>query len=290
MGSELRYDVSLAEYTSWRVGGKVRCLYRPEDKEDLLAFLASLPENEPILWIGHGSNLLVRDGGFPGTVILLRGALDEIELITPLRIRVQAGVNCAKLARVAARAGLTGGEFLAGIPGTFGGALALNAGAFGSETWNLVHSVETVDRTGTIRRRLPTEFNIGYREVKGPVEEWFVEALLELTLDSVDAIEHRIQNFLSTRAATQPIGQPSAGSTFRNPPGDFAGRLIELTGLKGLRCGGAEVSPKHANFIVNSNNATATDIEMLIDRIQNEVERNFGVRLIPEVKIVGVGR
>lgn len=288
MGSKLRYQVPLAEYTSWRVGGCVRCLYSPEDTEDLIAFLASLPTNEPLLWIGHGSNLLVRDGGFPGTAILTRGTLDEIEIIGT-SIRVQAGASCAKLARVAARAGLTGAEFLAGIPGTVGGALYLNAGAFGGEIWRLVQTVETIDRTGNIRQRKPSDYKIEYRNVRGPEEEWFIETILDLTPDSADMAQERIRSCLEKRAATQPIGVPSAGSTFRNPPGDHAGRLIELTGLKGFRQGGAEVSKKHANFILNVDKATATDIETLIQRIQIDVERIFGVRLIPEVKIVGVG-
>lgn len=288
MGSELRYEVPLAEYTSWRVGGCVKCLYRPEDKEDLIAFLASLPDDEPLLWIGHGSNLLVRDGGFPGTAILTRGTLDELELSAPHSIRAQCGVSCAKLARFAARAGLTGAEFLAGIPGTLGGALALNAGAFGGNTWALISAVETVDRNGIVRQRLPQDFSINYRDVRGPEGEWFLEATLNLAPSAADVAQERIRVCLEQRAATQPIGIPSAGSTFRNPPGDYAGRLIESIGLKGLRFGGAEISKKHANFILNVGSATASDIETLIEKIQIDVEKSLGIRLIPEVKIVGV--
>lgn len=287
MGNELRYNEPLSRYTSWRVGGMAKCLYRPADQTSLVAFLTNLPSAEPILWLGYGSNVLIRDGGFLGTVILLRGTLGTIEHNDQGRIKAQAGVGCARLAHFAAKAGLTGAEFLAGIPGSLGGGLALNAGAHGGEIWRLIHSVLTVDRTGIVHMRTPNDYKIGYREIQKPAAEWFLEATLILESGSIDAIQKRMREYLQQRAATQPIGWPSAGSTFRNPPGDHAGRLIEAAGLKGLRQGGAEVSTKHANFIVNVGNATATDIETLIARIQIEVNKRFGVELIPEVQIVG---
>ncbi|RMG35425.1 MAG: UDP-N-acetylmuramate dehydrogenase [Gammaproteobacteria bacterium] len=284
---ELRCDEPLARYTSWRVGGPARCLYRPADVEDLAVFLRRLPADEPLLWLGLGSNLLVRDGGFPGTVIALQGRLAEIE-VDETQLYCGAGASCARVARAAARAGLTGAAFLAGIPGTMGGALAMNAGAFGGETWERVVEVQTIDRSGRLRRRPPGDFRVAYRHVEGPKGEWFVSALLSLEPGDVAAEQARIRTLLERRAATQPTGQPSGGSTFRNPPGDHAARLIEAAGLKGYRIGGAEVSSKHANFIVNTGDATAADIEALMRHVQAEVEARFGVRLEPEVHRVGV--
>jgi UDP-N-acetylmuramate dehydrogenase len=286
---ELRYDEPLADYTSWRVGGPAHCLYRPAGRADLMQFLRDLPPGEPLLWLGLGSNLLVRNGGFPGTVILTLGSLDEMYRVGTDSIQAEAGVSCAKLARFAARAGLTGAEFLAGIPGTLGGALRMNAGAFGGETWPLVRKVETLDRVGHVRQRVPSDYQIGYREVGGPAGEWFLSAELALTPGDTVAAQARIRRLLAQRAATQPVGLPSAGSTFRNPPGDHAARLIEAAGLKGLRYGGAEVSLKHANFIVNTGGARASDIEALIERVQTEVAHRFGVQLITEIHRVGVG-
>lgn len=285
---ELLHDEPLASHTSWRVGGPARRFYRPADREDLLAFLGALEPDEPLLWLGMGSNLLVRDGGFPGTVIATRGRLDVLARHGGRGLYAEAGCACAKLARFAAAARLVGAEFLAGIPGTLGGALAMNAGAFGGETWTLVRAVETVDRRGSVRRRLPDAFGIGYREVRGPAGEWFLAAELELEPGDAGAARARIRSLLERRAAAQPIGLPSCGSTFRNPPGDHAARLIEAAGLKGERLGGARVSQKHANFIINTGGARAAEIEALIERVQGEVERRFGVRLETEVQRVGV--
>lgn len=284
---ELRHQEPLAGYTSWRVGGPARAFYRPADADDLALFLRGLPREEPLLWLGLGSNLLVRDGGFPGTVIALQGRLSDIEVDGDC-LRAGAGASCARVAREAARAGLTGAAFLAGIPGTLGGALAMNAGAFGGETWPVVRRVRTLDRAGELRERGPEDYAIAYREVRGPEDEWFVGAELALRAGDVSAEQARIRELLARRGATQPTGLPSAGSTFRNPPGDHAARLIEAAGLKGLRVGGAEVSPKHANFIINTGEATAADIETLIERVRAAVQARFGVELETEVHIVGV--
>lgn len=277
----------LARYTTWRVGGPARLLYRPADSEDLRAFLASLPEDEPLLWLGLGSNLLVRDGGFNGTVIATQGRLDGIGLLTATELRVEAGVSCAQVARFAARQGLCGVEFLTGIPGTFGGALAMNAGAFGGETWSRVTAVETVDRNGRLHKRLPGAFKVGYRRVERPAEEWFLAATLALEPGDVRESQERIRELLERRSSSQPIGQPSCGSVFRNPPGDHAARLIEAAGLKGAVIGGAQVSEKHANFIINQGHATAADIEALIRRVRDQVKAASGVELVTEVHIVG---
>lgn len=283
---ELRRNEPLRRYTTWRVGGPARQMYLPADAEDLSLFLRTLPPDEPLLWLGLGSNLLVRDRGFDGTVILLQGRLNGLVVDGDL-ITAEAGVACAKTARACARVGLTGAAFLAGIPGTMGGALAMNAGAFDREVWQIVEQVTTIDRRGTIRTRAPDDFAVDYRQVARPEGEWFVSCRLRLTLGDAVAEQAAIRALLERRAATQPTGLPSCGSTFRNPPGDHAARLIEASGLKGLRIGGAEVSAKHANFIINTGNATAADLEALIQRVRDEVERRHGVRLQPEYHVVG---
>ncbi|CAK0760500.1 UDP-N-acetylenolpyruvoylglucosamine reductase [Gammaproteobacteria bacterium] len=287
---ELRRNVPLSGYTTWRVGGPADLIYFPADVEDLALFLAQLPENEPLLWLGLGSNLLVRDGGFRGTVIALHGTLADMERLSETQVQVGAGITCARLARFLAHQKLTGGEFWGGIPGTLGGALAMNAGAFGGQTWDLVEKVTTIDRMGRLRIRTPTDFRIAYREVQSAIvrsPEWFVAALLHLQSALDESGTERIRALLERRARTQPIGMASAGSTFRNPEGDYAARLIEVSGLKGLCEGGACVSPVHANFIVNTGNATAQDIETLIERVQSQVERLHGIRLLPEIHVVG---
>lgn len=283
---ELRHDEPLRGYNTWRVGGPARQMYLPVDVDDLGEFLRGLPADEPLLWLGLGSNLLIRDGGFAGTVILLQGRLNDM-WIEGEQVHVEAGVSCAKVARECARAHLVGAAFLAGIPGTMGGALAMNAGAFGGETWPLVGSVSVIDRTGRVRVRRPEEYRVGYRSVERPAEEWFVGCTLHLQRGDGDAERQAIRSLLDCRAETQPIGLPSCGSTFRNPPGDYAARLIEASGLKGHRIGGAEVSTKHANFIINAGDASAADIERLIEHVRREVERLHGVRLHAEVHIVG---
>jgi UDP-N-acetylmuramate dehydrogenase len=284
---ELRYNEPLSHHTTWRVGGPARRFYRPADSADLIRFLQNLPADEPLLWLGLGSNLLVRDGGFDGTVIATQGALTELELQQDGLLRVESGVACARVPRFAARNGLCGAEFLAGIPGTMGGALAMNAGAFGGETWEQVAVVETIDRRGNVREREPADFEIGYRHVERPQGEWFLAALLKLQPGDGDAALQEIQLLLEKRALTQPVGLPSCGSVFRNPTGDYAARLIEAAGLKDFHIGGACVSRKHANFIINTGAATAGEIEELIDTVRDRVEEASGIRLQTEVHIVG---
>jgi UDP-N-acetylmuramate dehydrogenase len=237
--------------------------------------------------MGLGSNLLIRDGGVRGTVISLHGALTELSNTARHMVRSEAGVPCAKVARFAAKAGLTGAEFLAGIPGTMGGALAMNAGAFGGETWQRVEVVETVNRLGVIHHRRPEEFQIFYRRVILPEEEWFVAVHLRLQIGEADISLRKIKSLLSRRSRHQPTGVASCGSVFRNPTNDYAARLIEVTGLKGYEIGGARVSEKHANFIINTGNATAADIEALIEYVQLRVQQTHGIQLKLEVHIVG---
>ena len=284
---ELRRNEPMARHTTWRVGGPARLWYRPADLDDLALFLSGLPADEPVYWVGLGSNLLVRDGGIDGVVIAPLGGLQQLDMREDGLLRAEAGVPCNKVARFSAARGLVGGEFLAGIPGTVGGALAMNAGAFGGETWAQVVAVETIDRKGEVRLRRPEDFRVGYRQVEGPAGEWFVAARFRFEPGDVMAAQARIRELLARRNATQPTGEPSCGSVFRNPPGDHAARLIETAGLKGTCIGAACVSEKHANFIVNTGGARAADIEALIERVRAEVERVHGVRLETEVRILG---
>lgn len=283
----LLHNEPLAKYTSWRVGGPAQRLYIPEDKDDLIDFIASLPEGEPILWIGLGSNLLVRDGGIRGTVINTKSRLKDMRLIDSKRIYVEAGVPCAHVARFCSDLGLTGAEFLAGIPGTMGGALKMNAGAFGGETWSVVDQVEMINSQGDVIKRGKHEFEVAYRSVKGIANEWFLSAQLILQKGNSEASQQHIKALLEKRNTSQPTNKPTCGSVFKNPPGDFAARLIEASGLKGFTVGGAMVSEKHANFIENRGNATAIDIETLIEHIQYQVQSQFGIALQTEVCKVG---
>lgn len=284
----LRYEEPMSRHTTWRVGGPARVWYQPADLEDLAAFLTTLPEGEEIVWVGLGSNLLVRDGGIPGVVIAPFSGLNRMELQGDGQVRAEAGVSCAKLARFCGRNGLAGGEFLAGIPGTVGGALAMNAGAFGGETWARVVAVETIDRHGRIRRREAGEYKVGYRSVQGPAGEWFVAAHMRFPPGETAAAQENVRQLLARRGETQPTSQPSCGSVFRNPPNDHAARLIEACGLKGYCIGGACVSDKHANFIINAGDATAAEIEQLIGHVQRRVAEQSGVELQTEVRIIGI--
>ena len=304
---ELRSDEPMARHVSWRAGGRVRRTYAPADLDDMALFLRGLPDSEVVYVVGLGSNLLVRDGGLDGTVIFTHWALRGLNVLRSDEnggeIRVQAGVACPKVARTAAINNLAGAEFLAGIPGTVGGALAMNAGCYGGETWNLVAQVETIDRAGALHVRTPQHYTIGYRSVEPRShqmssttgasayesgQEWFVAATFRLPHGDGEQSRATIKKLLAQRIAAQPLGMPNAGSVFRNPPGDHAARLIEACGLKGSRIGGASISSKHSNFIVNDGGASAADIEALIELAQNTVQQRFGVHLEREVRVVGV--
>ena len=280
----------MARHTSWKVGGPADLFFAPADADDLAAFLAALPDDRPVTWIGLGSNVLVRDGGIRGAVISTTGMMDRLELLPGNALRAGCGAACARVARFSARSGLSGAEFMAGIPGSVGGALAMNAGAFGSETWDIVEKVELVDRAGARTERTRAGFDTGYRRVDLARDEWFLGAVFRLAPDTGGTAQTRIRELLAQRAATQPTGRFSCGSVFKNPPGDFAGRLVEQCGLKGFAVGAAEVSQKHANFIINRGGASAADIEAVIMHVQATVARETGVMLEPEVKIIGRGR
>ena len=280
-------DEPMARHCTWRAGGRAACLFRPVDLDDLCIFLAALPAEIPIAFIGLGSNLLVREGGYEGVLVATNQALGEVSRPTDDSFVAGAGVPCAKLAREAARCGFADAAFLAGIPGTIGGALAQNAGAFGGETWGHVRAVATVDRGGSIHELTPEAFEVGYRAVRTPTEGWFVCGTFRFGPERDPHAERRIRELIARRAASQPTGQASCGSVFRNPEGDHAGRLIEAAGLKGRRIGGAVVSPEHANFIINDSGATAADIETLMQTVAREVAPRFGGGLVREVTVVG---
>jgi len=282
-------NVPMRKHTSWRAGGMAERMYQPADLDDLLAFLHGLQPDEPLYAVGLGSNLLVRDGGLRGTVLMLHGTLSALHLEMDGSVYAEAGVPGAKLARFAALHNLQGAEFFAGIPGTLGGMLAMNAGCYGSETWEKVLRVQTVDRRGEVHVRTAADYEIGYRHIAlhEASEEWFVAAWLQFSKGDGESARQDIKALLSKRLASQPLNLPNAGSVFRNPQGDHAARLIEQCGLKGKRIGGAKVSEKHANFIVNTGAATAADIEDLINEVQATVEHKTGVKLHPEVRIIG---
>lgn len=287
---ELRLNESMVKHTSWRAGGTAKQFYKPANINDLIEFLQQLPKQESLVWLGLGSNMLIRDGGIKGTVIDMKGINQTIEQTSDTHARFDAGVTCSKASRFCARSNMGGAEFLAGIPGTIGGALAMNAGAFDGETWDHVLEVKTIDRFGVLRTRKREAFDIAYRSVKALEAsgfEWFVSGLFEFHEALDEAGKQRIKALLEKRNNSQPIGLPSCGSVFINPENDHAARLIESIGLKGHCIGKACVSEKHANFIINTGGATATDIESLIVYVQARVLAETGVKLHTEVRVIG---
>jgi len=296
----LRRDEPMARHVTWRAGGAARVFYQPADVADLGAFLRAFKLPQPVLFIGLGSNLLVRDGGFDGAVVLTHHALKGIKTgdrppvplggtggLSP--VWAAAGVPAPHLARFVARHGGGGAEWMAGVPGTVGGALAMNAGCYGGETWNHVVEVETIDRVGDVHRHAKADYQVGYRHVRllSHEDEWFVAGLFSFEPGDTAKAMARIRELLATRVATQPLNEPNAGSVFRNPPRDHAARLIESCGLKGYTVGRAQVSRKHANFIVNLGAARAADIEAVIAHVEATVRDQTGVALQREVRIVG---
>jgi UDP-N-acetylmuramate dehydrogenase len=322
--TRVRYDEPMGPHCSWRAGGRAQVYFTPRDVEELSGFLRALPAAVPVYWVGLGTNLLVREGGVAGVVIATPGVFTRIERRSQARVYCEASVPCARIARCCLNWAMSQGEFFSGIPGTLGGALAMNAGAFGDETWRHVTSVETIDRSGERHARPATDFRVGYREVAllggaghaaadahasagegtgagvaegtgagvaegtgadGGARECFLSA--QLQFDPAAAPSGALAELLQRRRDTQPLGAWSCGSVFKNPPGDHAARLIESAGLKGYRIGDAVVSEKHANFIINCGAASATDLERLILHVQATVQQRCGVQLQPEVRIIG---
>ena len=281
----------MSRHTSWRVGGVADRFYRPADIEDLSFFLKSLPENEAVFWLGLGSNLLVADKGIRGTVICTSGVLNNMQRLDNNQLYAEVGVASPKLARYTAKESLAGAEFLCGIPGTIGGALKMNAGALGGETWDIVSQVQTIDRRGELHVHDKEDFNIRYRHVEfkqqPSLDEWFVSTIMQLQQGNKEVSQKKIKAHLARRGATQPTQLPNAGSVFRNPQGDYAARLIESCGLKNYCIGGACVSEKHANFIINTGTATASDIRNLINEVREKVKQQHGVSLVQEVQFAG---
>lgn len=284
MGNNIILNESLSRHTSWKVGGPADIYFTPNDRNELSHFLKL--NDGSITWLGNGTNILVRDGGVKGVVISTRKSFNKIELMDKSSCKVEAGISCFELAMYATKNNLGPAAFFSGIPGSIGGALTMNAGCFGSETWEFVKSVEVIDRNGEIYHLDPKEFSISYRSVSFPFPLWFLSCDMVFPDRGVTTVEE-LKILRDSRLERQPLTENTCGSVFKNPDGNHAGDLIERSGLKGFRVGGCAVSEKHANFIVNDKEATARDIETLIKHIQNTVKDCFGIDLDTEVRIIG---
>ncbi|MDB4040615.1 UDP-N-acetylmuramate dehydrogenase [Methylophilaceae bacterium] len=280
-------NIDLKNFNSWKVGGKAEQFLICDNKDTLASYIKTRKIKPPITFIGLGSNLLIRDGGVKGAVVIMHGGLSVINRENEL-IYVEAGVSCSKLAKFAAKEGLNNSAFFAGIPGTIGGSLAMNAGCYGSETWDYVNKVLMINLNGDQIVRSRADFKINYRDVKNyNNDESFLAAWFNFPEGNKEDAEKKIKDLLAHRKNTQPLNWPTAGSTFRNPIDNFAAKLIEDCGLKGYQIGGAKVSEKHANFIINIGNATALDIENIITYIQKIVFEKKNIQLFREIKIIG---
>ncbi|MCW5698984.1 MAG: UDP-N-acetylmuramate dehydrogenase [Rhodospirillales bacterium] len=280
-------DAPLAKITWFRVGGQAEVMFRPADAEDLAAFLALKPADIPVTVLGVGSNVLIRDGGVTGVVVRLGRGFAAID-VSGHEVTAGAGALDVNVAGVARDAGIAGLEFFSGIPGTIGGALRMNAGAFGAEIKDVVVSVEAVDAAGRLYRRDATDLGFGYRFCGVPGDWIFLSALLRGHPDASDAIDRRMEAIKATRDATQPTRTRTGGSTFANPPGHKAWQLIDAAGCRGLRCGGAMVSEKHCNFLINTGSATAHELETLGETVRRRVFETSGIRLEWEIRRIGV--
>ncbi|MGF1658985.1 MAG: UDP-N-acetylmuramate dehydrogenase [Rubrimonas sp.] len=292
----------LADLTWLRVGGPAEVLFQPADAEDLSAFLAALPEDVPVAPLGVGSNLIVRDGGLPGVSIRLGRGFAGIEAVGPTAMRCGAAALDARVALAAAERGIAGFEFLRGVPGAIGGALRMNAGCYGRYVADLFRSAVALDRRGRRVELRPADMAFAYRDCGLPDDLIFLEATLEGEVGAPEAIRARMDALMAQRAATQPVKERSAGSTFRNPAGFSstggpddshelkAWRLIDEAGCRGMRLGGAQVSPMHPNFLVNTGGATAADIENLGEAVRRRVLETFNLQLEWEVKRIGLRR
>ena len=286
--NKIHHNVELKDFNSWRVGGIARNFYICTNKSILSAHIKSKLMEYPLYFIGLGSNTLFRDGIIEGTIVLMSKAMGDVVYETPY-FYADAGISCSKLAKFVAKSGHNESAFLAGIPGTVGGALAMNAGCYGSETWDFISKVLVIDLNGNLFTRFKEEFDIGYRKVmnKKKKNEYFLGAWFVFPEGEKEPAEMAIKDLLRNRKDTQPLEWPTAGSTFRNPPDNFSAKLIEDCGLKGLTIGGAQVSSKHANFIINLGNATALDIEKIIKRIKKKVLEVKKITLETEIRFIG---
>ncbi len=289
-GRQIGFDFPMSQHTTFRVGGNAEAVYKASDPEGLCRVVSFLVnEGIPYLVAGRGSNLLVKDGGIGGVVILLAGAFADIQYEGSdySDILAGAGLSIVNLLIWCREEGISGLEFLAGIPGTVGGAVAMNAGAFGKEIGPRVREIRLVSQSGQPTARDRSRFRFSYRDLDLEAGVVITNVLFRLDRDTPETVSARIAGCLKKRKETQPLEYPSAGSIFKNPLNDYAGRLIEQAGLKGKRIGGAMISNKHANFIVNKGGATATDILTLINLARKEVRRTAGVQLELEIQIVG---
>jgi len=280
------YDEPMSKHTSWGIGGCSDLFYSPKSRKDLVYFLSSIDPTLPITWIGRGTNILVRDGGIRGVVISTKSFLKEIEKTSEYLYKVEAGVACVELALFCQKNGIGPAAFFSGIPGSIGGALTMNAGSFGMETWDLVKEVEVINEKGDISFLEKDSFDIAYRTVTFPFRLWFLSCSMSLSSDEQTTKDNLIE-LRNQRIRTQPLSEDTCGSVFKNPPGNYAGALIEGSGLKGFKIGSASISEQHANFIVNEGGATAHDIENLIKHTRQAVREKFDIDLQPEVRIIG---
>ena len=285
----LRANVPLSRFMWFRVGGPAEYLFEPADPDDLSRFLAALPGDMPVTAIGVGSNLLVRDGGIPGVVVRLGRSFSAIQR-DGTRMRAGAGAMDVTVARTARDAGIAGLEFLSGIPGTIGGALRMNAGAYGREIGDVLVSADALDRSGRAHRLGPAELGFGYRECALPQGWIFTGAVLRGETGSSEGIAARMSEIAAARSQDQPIRERTGGSTFKNPPGTNAWTLIDRAGCRGLTRGGAQVSPLHCNFLINTGGATAADLEGLGEEVRDRVEAATGIRLEWEIRRLGTAR
>ncbi len=279
----------LAELTWFRVGGPAQVLFMPEDEQDLAYLLDHAPADIPVTVIGLGSNLIVRDGGVPGIVVRLGRGFGEIA-IDNTDLRAGAAVPDVKVARAAQEAGIAGLSFLRGIPGSVGGALRMNGGAYGRETKDALVGARAVDRAGNIHALNNSDMNFAYRHCGVPGDYIFTEATFRGGRGDSAVIAAEMEKITESREATQPIKTRTGGSTFKNPPGQKAWELVDAAGCRGLRLGGAQVSEMHTNFLINLGNATASDIEMLGETVRERVKKSSGVELEWEIKRIGVAK
>ena len=281
-----RESMSLKEFNTWKVGGKAEYFYEPDNLEELKLFL-TLSKDTKITFLGNGSNVLIRDGGISGCVICLKNSLNNYKFSKDNEFIFEAGLSCMKIAQITAKDNYGGLEFLCGIPGSLGGALAMNAGCYGGNIWEKVSKVNLINKNGELLEKNKNDFIIGYRSVELDNNNFFVNATFSLQKNKLANSLDIIKGYLKDRRSKQPTSQPSCGSVFKNPDNFHAANLIDSLGLKGYKIGGAYISEKHANFIISEKSAMSSDIENLIDYVQKKVYEEKKIFLETEVKFIG---
>ena len=279
-------DEPMAEHTSWGIGGPVDLFFSPKNRDELVSFLSQIDSRIPITWVGKGTNILVRDRGIRGVVISTKSFLKNITKISHQNYNVEAGVSCMDLALFCQKINIGPAAFFSGIPGSIGGALTMNAGAFGNETWNQVITAEVIDQKGRIQYLDRDQFGVSYRTVNFPFPLWFLSCVMSFSDEGKTTIED-LKELRNQRIKKQPLTEDTCGSVFKNPTDHFAGELIEQAGLKGFKIGSASISKKHANFIINEGGAKAEDIEKIIDHVRTVIKKKYDIDLHTEVRIIG---